>query len=40
MDYWNGLLDWTTGMDYWTGLLEWITAIGMTFGHISSDMRF
>ncbi len=40
MDYWNGLLDWTTGMDYWTGLLEWITAIGMTFGHISSDMGF
>ena len=29
MDYWNGLLDWTTGLDYWTGLLDWTT--GLTF---------
>ena len=20
MDYWNGLLEWTTGMDYWNAL--------------------
>ena len=20
LDYWTGLLDWTTGLDYWTGL--------------------
>ena len=20
MDYWNGTLDWTTGLDYWTEL--------------------
>ena len=20
LDYWNGLLEWTTGMDYWNGL--------------------
>ena len=31
MDYWNGLLDWTTGMDYWNGLLEWTT--GMDFNY-------
>ena len=28
LDYWTGLLDWTTGPDYWNGLLEWTT--GMT----------
>ena len=22
LDYWTGLLDWTTGLDYWTGLLD------------------
>ena len=27
MDYWNGLLEWTTGMDYWNGLLEWTTGM-------------
>ena len=21
LDYWTGLLDWTTGLDYWTDLL-------------------
>jgi len=27
LDYWTGLLDWTTGLDYWTGLLEWTTGL-------------
>ena len=27
MDYWNGTLDWTTGLDYWTELFFF-------FGHI------
>ena len=27
MDYWNGLLDWTTRLDYWTGLLDYWTGI-------------
>jgi len=22
LDYWTGLLDWTTGVDYWTELLD------------------
>ena len=29
LDYWTGILDWTTGLDYWTGLLDWTT--GLTF---------
>ena len=29
MDYWNGLLEGTTGMNYWNELLEWTT--GLTF---------
>ena len=27
LDYWTGLLDWTTGLDYWTGLLDWTTGL-------------
>ena len=22
LDYWTGILDWTTGLEYWTGLLD------------------
>jgi len=29
LDYWTGLLDWTTGLDYWTGLLDW--TIGLDY---------
>ena len=33
MNYWNGLLEWTTGIEtglnYWNELLEWTT--GLTF---------
>ena len=32
MDYWNGLLDWTTGMDYWYGLLVWTTGMDHWYG--------
>ena len=28
--YWNGLPEWTTGISYWNGLLEWTTEV-MTF---------
>ena len=24
MDYWNGTLDWTTGLDYWTELFSFL----------------
>ena len=27
LDYWTGLLDWTTGLDYWNGLLDWTTGL-------------
>ena len=27
LDYWTGLLDWTTGLEYWTGLLDWTTGL-------------
>ena len=23
MEYWNGVLEWSTGMECWTGVLEW-----------------
>ena len=32
LDYWTGLLDWTTGLDYWTGLLDWTTGLGYWTG--------
>jgi hypothetical protein len=22
LEYWNGVLEWSTGMEYWTGVLE------------------
>ena len=27
LDYWTGILDWTTGLEYWTGLLDWNTGL-------------
>jgi hypothetical protein len=23
LEYWNGVLEWSTGMEYWTGVLDW-----------------
>ena len=37
LDYWTGLLDWTTGLDYWTGLTE--TASGRRKEHQWAELR-
>jgi hypothetical protein len=23
LEYWNGLLEWSTGVEYWTAVLDW-----------------
>jgi hypothetical protein len=23
LEYWNGVLEWSTGMEYWTEVLDW-----------------
>ena len=38
LDYWTGLLDWTTGLDYWTGLLDWTT--GLDYWTVLLDSSF
>jgi len=42
LDYWTGLLDWTTGLDYWTGLLDWTTGPlpALIFVRSSCVMRY
>ena len=36
LDYWTGLLDWTTGLDYWIGLLDWLDSIASTTQRVAA----